>query len=259
MPTAMINGFKHYWEDHGSGDPIVMHHGAQGSSLQFAEHTPVISERYRVIASDARGLGRSEHVKDLPPSAWVDDTLGLIDHLGLEKVHIFGSSRGSRVAMRFAIDYSDRVKSLLVDGPIIAMSRGGHQRLNRNQGDADRLSPEEQEEQRRRHGDDWSEVVRNYYNIRNRPGLQEYFDLRTVIEKIQAPMLVMRGDTDDVTHPLADAFELHRRVPNARLAIVPHIGYSVNRSGGGRFVHLVLEFLDIVTGKIAPSQIRGAE
>jgi pimeloyl-ACP methyl ester carboxylesterase len=255
----MINGFRHYWEDHGSGEAIIMHHGARGSSLQFAEHIPAISERYRVIAPDARGLGRSEHVKDLPPSAWVDDTLGLVNHLGLDKVHIFGSSRGSRVGMRFAIDYPDRVRSVLVDGPIIAMSSGGNERLNRSGGKTDKLSAEEQEEQRRRHGEDWRDVFTNYHNIRNRPGLQEYYDLRNLIQKIQAPMLVMHGDTDDVTHPLADAYELHRRVPKARLAIVPNIGYSVNRSGGGRFARLVLEFLDIITGRLTIQENRFSE
>jgi len=57
-------------------------------------------------------------------------------------------------------------------------------------------------------------------------------------------MLVLRGDADDVIHPLADAYELKERVPKARLAIVPGLAYSVNRFGHERFSELVLEFLN---------------
>ena len=96
----------------------------------------------------------------------------------------------------------------------------------------------------RQHGNDWREVVLNYYRIRNDPALQEYFDLKNLIQKITVPTLILHGDTDDVTHPLADVYELHRRVPNAQMAIVPGLAYSVNRFGREHFSRLVLEFLN---------------
>lgn len=250
MPTPTINGLKHHYVDEGPSDapPIVFQHGATGSHLQFTEeHTPAISKRYRCISDDARGMGGSEHVTTMPPTAWVEDLLGLMDHLKLDRAHICGSSRGSRVALRFALEYPDRVKSLSLDGAIIAMNEAGDASLNRDAGDGSRLPPAQQEENRRRHGEDWTDVVRNYFNLRNVPGLQTYLNTRDEVHKIHCPVLIMHTDTDDGTHPLASTLELFARLQRARLAIVPLLaGYSVNRFGGPRFAELVLDWVDYV-------------
>jgi len=145
--------------------------------------------------------------------------------------------------MRFALEQPERVTSLTVDAPIVAISPGANKNLNQRTGNPDDAPPAQKETYQRQHGDDWRDVVLNYFNIRNNPALQEYFNLRDLIPQIQAPMLVLHGDAHDVTHPLADAYELKARVPNARLAIVPGMAYSVNRFGHERFSELVLEFL----------------
>lgn len=254
MPVATINGLKHHYVDEGprNAPAIIFQHGATGSHHQFTEeHTPPIARKYRCISDDARGLGGSEHVATMPYTAWVDDLLGLMDHLKLDTAHIVGSSRGSRVALRFALEHPDRAKSLIVDGPIIAMTEAGDASLNRNAGDGSRLPPAQQEENRRRHGEDWMDVVQNYFNLRNLPGLQSYLNTRDEVHKIQCPVLLMHADIDDGTHTLASMFELFARLERARMAIVPLIpGYSVNRFGGPKFAELVLNWVDhIESGK----------
>lgn len=250
MPAAAINGLKHNWVDEGPSDApvIIFQHGANGSHHQFTEeHTPTIAKKYRCICDDARGLGGSEHVATMPSTAWVDDLLGLMDHLHLDEAHITGSSRGSRVALRFAIEHPERVKSLILDGAIIAMSEAGDASLNRNGGDASRLPPAQQEENRRRHGDDWMDVIRNYFNLRNLPGLQDYLNTRDEVDRIKCPVLIMHSDGDDGTHQMASTFELYARLERARLAILPLLpGYSVNRFGGSRFSELVLDWVDYI-------------
>lgn len=246
MPTTTINGLKHHYVDEGSGAPIFFLHGATGSHHQFTdEHTPTISKRFRCISTDARGMGGSAHVETMPATAWVDDQLALMDHLKIDEAHICGSSRGSRVALRFAIQYPDRVKSLLLDGPIIAMTEAGDASLNRNAGDGSRLPASQQEQNRRRHGDDWMDVVRNYFNLRNLPGLQSYLNTRDEVERIECPVLLMHGDVDDGTHPLASTLELFARLKRARLCILPDIGgYSVNRFGGAVFARIVIDWVE---------------
>jgi pimeloyl-ACP methyl ester carboxylesterase len=246
MPVATINGLKHHYVDEGSGAAIFFLHGAGGSHHQFTdEHTPTISKKFRCISTDARGMGGSEHVATMPVTAWVDDQLALMDHLNIDQAHICGSSRGSRVALRFALEYPDRVRSLLLDGPIIAMTETGDASLNRNAGDGSRLPPAQQEENRRRHGDDWMDVVRNYFNLRNLPGLQSYLNTRDEVDNIKCPVLLMHGDVDDGTHPLASTLELFARLDRARLCILPDIGgYSVNRFGGAAFARVVLDWVE---------------
>lgn len=246
MPVATINGLTHHYADEGSGAPIFFLHGATGSHHQFTdEHTPSISKRFRCISTDARGMGGSAHVATMPVTAWVDDQLALMDHLQIHQAHICGSSRGSRVALRFAILYPERVKSLLLDGPIIAMTEAGDASLNRNAGDARRLPQAQQDENRRRHGEDWMDVVRNYFNLRNLPGLQSYLNTRDEVHNIKCPVLLMHGDVDDGTHPLASTFELFARLERARLCILPDIGgYSVNRFGGAAFARAVIDWVE---------------
>src|SRR5438876_424182 len=122
-----------------------------------------------------------------------------------------------------------RVASLMLDGAVIAMSEAGDASLNRNAGSGSRLPPAQREENRRRHGDDWMDVIQNYFNLRNLPGLQDYLNTRDEVEKIKCPVLIMHSDGDDGTHQLASTFELYARLERARLAIVPLLpGYSVN-------------------------------
>ncbi len=109
MPAISLNGVKHYYEEQGSGEPIFMLHGAMGSAHNFEEHGRILGDRVRVISVDMRGLGRSEHVRELAPSSWTDDLLALMDHLGIQRAHIFGTSLGSRIAMRVGIYHPDRL------------------------------------------------------------------------------------------------------------------------------------------------------
>jgi pimeloyl-ACP methyl ester carboxylesterase len=251
MPVININGLAHHFVDEGAGAPIFFLHGATASHHQFTDsYTPAISQHFRCISTDARGMGGSAHVETMPPTAWVDDQLALMDSLSIDEAHICGSSRGSRVALRFAIQHPDRVKSLILDGPIIAVSEAGNAALNSNAGDGSRLSPDRQAEMLRHHGDDWMDVVRNYFNIRNIPKLQKVLSTREEVDQIQCPVLLLHGDSDDATHPLASTLELFARLPRARLLILPNMGYSVNRFGGGAFAQAVIDWVQqIESGK----------
>src|SRR5262249_54390580 len=88
MPSTTINGLKHYYEDHGSGEVLVMLHGANGSSKGVATHFPGLSQHFRVIAPDMRSMGQSEHVASMPKDGWVQDLLALLDQLGVAQAYV---------------------------------------------------------------------------------------------------------------------------------------------------------------------------
>ena len=179
MPTIQLNGLKHYYDDVGSGDEVlVMLHGANGSAHSFEEHYPELSKRFRIIAPDMRSMGRSEHVQSMDPSGWVDDLRALLDHLEIKQAHIYGSSLGSRVALRFAIEHPDCTRSVILTAPHTYLTHELNNNMNRYDDDGTKLPPEEQELRRQRHGDDWLEAHRNFFNIRNVPELQQYYNTR---------------------------------------------------------------------------------
>jgi pimeloyl-ACP methyl ester carboxylesterase len=242
MPTATINGLDHYYEDLGSGDPLVMLHGASSSSQSLAQHFPELSARYRIIAPDRRGMGRSAHVPDLPPSAWVNDVLGLLDHLSIDRAHIYGVSLGSRITLRFAIDHPERVRSLVLDMAVVANEGPGNDALNK------RFTPEEMPEEQKRnyqrfHGDDWPDVVANYFKVRNNPDLQEHYNLRKLFQQVTVPVLITRGDRPDPITPIMHSLELHQGLPNSRLAIMPNQPPGLSNSVPETLRKLILDFL----------------
>ena len=233
MPDATINGHKHYWEEGGSGDALVMLHGAAASSRTFAAQIPELAKSFRVLAVDLRGMGQSARIETLsPPSGWVDDVGGLLDHLGIETAHVFGSSLGARIALRFAINQPGRVLSLILDNPIVANEGAGNAALNARMADTANLAPEAKERYRSLHGEDWEAVVQSFFRIRNDAAVQEYLNLRESAKGLETPTLITRGDSkQDTVHPFTHAVELFQVMPNARLWIKPSGGCFATPDG----------------------------
>lgn len=116
MANITSNGINLYYEAHGEGVPLLLIQGTFDSS-GWACQVPALSERYRVITYDHRGLGRS----DAPEGPYtVDelakDAIGLLDGLGMEKAHVVGYSLGGCVAMQMAVKRPGMVRGLVLAG-----------------------------------------------------------------------------------------------------------------------------------------------
>lgn len=242
MADAIINGFQHHYEDEGTGEALVMIHGASSSSHTLKHNFEDLSSRFRVIAPDVRGLGKSEHVKEALPVDWISDLEALLNHLGISKAHVYGVSFGARLALRFAIDHPSRVSSLILDAAVVLMEGGGDTRLNANF-DVSKMPQERKDNYRLIHGEDWEDVVLNYLNWRNNPAFQDQLNLREFLPKVDIPTLVVRGDTPEPVHPLAHSVEIRETLPNARLAIVPNKVSSLNGSDPEEMRRLLKDFV----------------
>jgi pimeloyl-ACP methyl ester carboxylesterase len=223
MPTQTINGHQHYFEDAGNGPPLIMVHGnITVTTEEMARHIPDLSRDFRVIIPQLRGMGKSAHTKDLKPSSWADDVVGLMDALELSTAHVFGEANGSRTALRFAVDHPERVRSLTINAPILYAEPSSNE-FTEKRFRPDSTSPEQAEEFRKLHGEDWADVVNAYLDMRNSPEAQEYFDMRELAAKITAPTFIMRGDQrEDRIHSIEYAFLAYRIIPNAQLLIYPN-------------------------------------
>jgi pimeloyl-ACP methyl ester carboxylesterase len=265
MPTTTINGLKHFYEDMGSGEPLVMLHGANSSSRTLEEHFPELSQHFRVIAPDMRSMGQSEHVSSLSKSAWVDDLEALLDELNVQKPHIYGSSLGSRVGMRFAIEHPERTRSLILTAPHTYLTAALNDSLNSAGGEGENLSPEAQARMARIHGDDWKAAYRNYFSIRNQSDLQDYYNLQVgkpmmqvigrftdSVSKIRCPILVVQSEngTPSGRGTYHHALELKEELPDqVSLAIVPAFGAT--GVPGETMRQLIRQFTAFVASKEA--------
>ena len=115
MPSIDRKGVPIYFEDVGSGPPVVMGHSILCSGEIWVNQVPRLAERYRVINIDQRGHGRS--VPATSPYElcdMVEDAFAVIDHLEIDRAIWAGLSMGGMVAMHAAIAAPDRVAALLL-------------------------------------------------------------------------------------------------------------------------------------------------
>ena len=106
----------HYTE-HGSGEPLILLHGNGEDSSYFEHQIAFFQDRYRVIAVDTRGHGKSPRgTAPLTLNQFADDLSAFMDELDIASAHILGFSDGANVAMLFALAHPTRVKSLVLNG-----------------------------------------------------------------------------------------------------------------------------------------------
>jgi len=101
-----------FYEEAGSGLPLILIHGFPLSGGIWREQLSGLAGKFRVIAPDLRGFGRSTPA-DLPCSMdiYADDTIMLMDHLGIESAAVCGMSMGGYVLLNLLERYPERVNS----------------------------------------------------------------------------------------------------------------------------------------------------
>jgi pimeloyl-ACP methyl ester carboxylesterase len=115
MSYADVNGLSLHYEEHGSGEPLILLHGGIGAGEMFAPILPALTEGRRVITVDLQGHGGTADVdRPLRAEHMADDIAALLDHLGLEQVDLMGYSLGGIVALRTAIQHPERVRRLVL-------------------------------------------------------------------------------------------------------------------------------------------------
>ncbi|PYI56329.1 alpha/beta fold hydrolase [Paenibacillus flagellatus] len=107
---VQVEGTKLYYETAGEGEPVLLVHGAFMTAAIWDSTVAALSDRYRTIRFDMRGMGRSK--LGTTPYRSHEDMGRLLDALGAEAVHIVGLSAGGQLAAEFALAYPSRVKSL---------------------------------------------------------------------------------------------------------------------------------------------------
>ncbi len=108
-----------YYEVYGAGDPLVL---VAGTGISLApwrvSQVPEFAKHYQVVIYDHRGLGRSDKPDmHYTTRLFAKDCVGLMAALGIQKAHMMGHSMGARVCQWIALDYPEKVRSLVLSGP----------------------------------------------------------------------------------------------------------------------------------------------
>jgi pimeloyl-ACP methyl ester carboxylesterase len=115
MPFTHRPGARIWWEQSGTGDPVLLIMGHAYGAGMWHRTVPGLAASYRVIRFDNRGVGRSSD----PPGPYsmplmADDALAVLDAAGAAAAHVYGVSLGGAIALQLALDHPGRVRSLIL-------------------------------------------------------------------------------------------------------------------------------------------------
>jgi len=115
MPFVETRGAKLYWEEHGVGPPVLLIMGLSFTHEMWYRVLPWLTQRYRTILFDNRGMGRSNVPRGpYRISQLADDAMAVLDAAQVPAAHIIGASMGGMISQEIALRHPQRVLSLLL-------------------------------------------------------------------------------------------------------------------------------------------------
>ena len=115
MPHVKTNGINMYYDERGSGEPLICIMGVTAPGGVWDAHAEVWKQHFRCILGDNRGVGETDKPAGPYTSAMMaDDYAGLMDQLGIKKARVVGCSLGSVIAQQLALRHPEKVQSAIL-------------------------------------------------------------------------------------------------------------------------------------------------
>lgn len=109
-----VNGMRMYYEVSGTGDPLIVLHGAYMNIPAMGEIIPRLARTHKVYAVELQGHGRTTDIdRPITYPNMADDVAAFMDSVGLRKADVFGYSMGAEVGLQLAIRHAARVNRLV--------------------------------------------------------------------------------------------------------------------------------------------------
>ena len=236
---ADVNGIKLYYAIYGSGEPLLMLHGGLGHSDVWGNQIPAFAAKYRVIAVDSRGHGRS--TRDDKPFGYdlmTDDVVALMDKLGIQKASIVGWSDGGIIGLDMAIRHPERLDKLFAFGANYNLSglKDGIDKdptfnayIERAGKDYERLSATPK---------DYEAFVNAIVQMwTSQPDFS-----KEQLGAIKSPVAISDGEHDEAIK-LEHTEEMAKLIPGAKLVILPNVSHFAFWQDPEQFNKAVLDFL----------------
>lgn len=225
------NGIKIYYEEYGSGEPLLLLHGNGQSIAAFNQQIPELAKKYRVIAADTRGHGKTEDKGEkFTYDLFAEDMNALLDKLHIDSADIVGWSDGGNTGLIMAMKYPKKVKKLVTMGAVVFSDSTvvSQDLLNELKFGIEEMksakTPEEKNE------------LKKAMLLRDEPK-HKFAELA----KIKCPVLVMAGEKDIVK--LNHTKAIAASIPKGELYIAPKKTHYFPQEDAAEFNRVVLAFL----------------
>jgi len=267
MPYAKAKGAELYYEETGSGHPVIFVHEFAGDYRSWEPQMRAFSRRYRCIVFNARGYPPSSVPQEdalYGQDVATDDIKAVLDHLGIRKAHIVGLSMGGFATVHFGLRYADYATCLVVAGCGYGAVKGDRERFAKEVAataqqfldlgtakvtESYGVGPTRVQHQNK-DPRGWAEFnaqlaehdnVGAAFTMRNVQGKRpSLYDLEAGLAKLTVPTLIVTGDEDE---PCLDAsLWMKRVIPSAGLWICPRTGHNINLEEATAFNRELAEF-----------------
>ncbi len=262
------DGVRLYFEETGSGLPIVFVHEFAGDYRSWEPQLRYFSRRYRCIAFNARGWPPSDVPQDVARYSQAracDDIRSVLDGLNIDKAHIVGLSMGGLATLHFGLTYPSRALSLLVAGAGYGSEPGEREKFR---AEAVVIAAKLEKEGMAAFAEAYAYgPTRVQFENKDPRGFAEFkamlaehsakgaantqlgvqrerpsiFALEDKLAACQVPMLVVTGD-EDWPCLLPNVF-IKRTCPSAALLVIPNSGHAVNIEEPAAFNAALADFL----------------
>jgi pimeloyl-ACP methyl ester carboxylesterase len=266
MGFVVNQGAKIYWDEQGQGEPLLLIMGLGYPSDAWYRTRPVLAAKYRTIALDNRGVGRSE----MPPGPYpiatmASDAAAVLDAAGVESAHVFGISMGGMIAQEFTLQYPQRVRSLILGctasgGPhavradaeatAMLMARGSMTREEAaeaavpfiyDKGTTRNLIDQDIENRRQ-----WFPAAQAY-NAQLQGIIA--WEVYSRLDNIKAPTLVIHGETDRLV-PAGNGKLIAEKIPGAKLVLLSNASHIFPTDQPEAAHKAILDFLASVSNRV---------
>jgi len=211
-----IRGINMYCEVYGSGKPLLMIHGNNGSISSFRNNIEYFARKYKVIVADSRAQGKSADSADsLSFEMMADDEAALLDAMHIDSAYILGWSDGGINALLLAMRHPEKViklastgANLWPDSTAIVPSLWRNDKIRYDRRATNNFKTPEDK-------NDWKLFLLDWFE----PNIS-----LNSLHKVQAPSLIIGGDHDliRVEHTVL----IYQNIPNACLWILPNSGHG---------------------------------
>jgi pimeloyl-ACP methyl ester carboxylesterase len=241
--TVHINSMEMYYEEYGSGTPLVLLHGFGGCAKNWHPFTAALSEHYRLIVVDLRGHGHSTNPGNtFTHRQAADDVFLLLDSLGIRRFSAMGISSGGMTLLHMATSQPARIDSMVL---ISATTYFPDQARTIMRGASFATMPHEVQAMYRECAPRGDEQIRQLIAQFN--AFHKNYDDMNFTEQhlsaITARTLVVHGDRDRF-FPVDIPVHIHRSIPDAALWIIPGGEHVPIYDPAVPFTATALRFLD---------------
>ncbi len=268
MPHATADdGVKHYYEETGSGVPVVFVHEFAGDHRSWEPQLRHFGQRHRAIAYNARGYPPSDvpdEVRFYSQDRAADDIAAVLTHLRIDRAHVVGLSMGGFATLHFGFRRAPRARSLTVAGCGYGADPAERENFRAEGANTVAFIREQGMEAFALHAfgptqvqfgnkdpRGFAEFLRQLAEHsamgsantqlgvqRERPSL---YDLTDRMKAMKTPTLILTGDEDWPC--LAPGILMKQHIPSAALAVMPNCGHGINLEDPDGFNRIVGDFI----------------